>query len=136
MNKAKITYLFLDDADKARLCKLAYAKQLSVSTASNIIIKHLYILFNQTKPTYDKYIHKGSNQLCIKIRNEHNYKITCANATNCIYAYFHNDALPINWAKVNSKIQSEMDKTIDKNNQKNIEIRITYRIRKEMAKWH
>jgi len=134
--KAKITYLFLDDEDKARLCKLAYAKQLSVSTASNIIIKHLYMMFNWQDKRSLEYIKKGSNQLCIKIRNEHNYKITCANATNCIYAYFHNEVLPINWDRVNRSIQSEMDKTIDKNNQKNIEIRITWRIRKEMEKWH
>lgn len=134
MNKAKITYLFIDDDDKARICKLAFAKQLSVSTTANIIIKHLYILFDWKDERSFKYIHKGSNQLCIKIRNEHNYKITCANATNCIYAYFHNEVLPINWEKVNRKIQSEMDRTLDKNNQKNIEIRITYRIRKEMNK--
>lgn len=134
MNKAKITYLFLDDEDKARICKLAFAKQLSVSTTANIIIKHLYILFDWNDERSLKYIHKGSNQLCIKIRNEHNYNITCANATNCIYAYFHNEILKINWEKVNRKIQSEMDRTLDKNNQKNIEIRITYRIRKEINK--
>ena len=133
--KPKITYLFLNDDDKARLVKLAFAKQLSVSTTTNIIIKHLYTPFDCLKNKQETYINKGSNQICVKIRNEHRYNITCTNATNCIYAYFHNEVLPINWKKINSSIQSEMDKTIDKNNQKNIEIRITWRIRKEMEKW-
>lgn len=128
------TYLFLNETDKNKIKKLAQSKQLSLSTAVNIIYKRYYYLTAQE----ESYYNKGDKQIHIKIKNELNYPINCLFATNAIYAYLHNEVIKTHTKehlkKINSSIQSEMDKTYDPSCNKNIIIRELYRNRKALTK--
>ena len=128
------TYIFLDIEDKKRIIKLAQSKQLSFSTTCGIIIRQLYVVNDWHEKERNNYIHKGENQICIKIRDMQG--LTASIATNCIYQYLHEEVCKFNIKAIKRQIQSEMDKTIDHNANKNLEIRIAYRIQqRKLGKW-
>lgn len=128
------TYLFLNETDKNKIKKLAQSKQLSLSTATDIIYKHYYWLICQK----EEYFEKGNKQIHIKIKNENKNPINTMFITNALYAYLHNDVIKTHTKehlkKINSSIQSEMDKTFDPSCNKNIIIRELYRNRKALTK--
>lgn len=117
------TYIYLDQQDKAKLIKTATAKQLSLSSYINIIVKH-YIMCETNK---ESYIHKGQFKIHIKLRAKE-YNADSLTITNCVYRFLHNNEFytEINYKKLNSMIQSECDTTIDPNYLKNMIIRNTY----------
>lgn len=128
-----ITYIYLSNEDKARFKKLATSKQLSISTCTNILIKWLFCTINQ-----NQYYNKGQNKICIKIRNEYKNPVTTISASNCVYAFLHNEVInnlsPTFWKNIKRKIQSDMDTTFDENWNKNHEMRINYKAFQEYMK--
>lgn len=143
---SKITFLKLTKDDKAKLQKLARAKELSLSTCANIIAKHLF-LFVANEEKYFK--QTNETQTTIKIRNECNYEYTVANISNCIVLYFNHKYLNTNifkdkknieqqidefWYHTNKEIQKELDKTIDNNKNLNEEIRAYYRAKNHLER--
>lgn len=142
----KITFLKLTKDDKAKLQKLAHAKELSLSTCANIIAKHLF-LFVANDDKY--YIQTNDTQTTIKIRNECNYEYTVAKISNCIVLYLHHEYLNTNifkdknnieqqinefWYHTNKEIQRDLDKTIDVNKNLNEEIRAYYRAKNHLER--
>lgn len=125
----KETYIFLDVKDKKSLMALAQQHQLSLSTTAAIIIKWYFLPINAL---YKDYIHKGTQQVHIKIRNELQHDINCMNVTNCLYCYFNHpqNEVKINWRKLNQQIKKELETTIDRNANKNIEMRIAWRLQR------
>lgn len=125
------TYIYLSQEDMLRLKKLAESKRLSLSACVDIIAEgyHWFV------EPIENYINKGKIKTMLVIKNKATWPVKDKIATNCVYAYFHNEALNFypNKAGIKNtkrKIQSEMDKRYDPNYMKNIMIRTLYRINK------
>ena len=126
-----ITYIYLNNEDKNRLQKLAQAKQLSLSACVDIIATS----FQWYCETINNYINKGENKIKLSIKSKPLWKVNDKLATNCVYAYFHEESLdfiqnPAGIKNLKRKIQSTMDKTFDPNFLKNIIIRTNYKLQR------
>lgn len=123
------TYIYLDIEDMNKIRKLAESKQLSLSACVDIIAEaYQYFIM-----PIENYIHKGKIKTMVTIKNKALWPVSDKFATNCLYAFFHDEALSYFPNKdgiknVKRSIQSKMDKKYDPNYLKNQIIRQMYRI--------
>lgn len=128
------TNIWLDKEDKITLTKKAQQKQLSLSTYIGIIVRNYWIISHEN--IFKEYIHKGTEQTHIKIRNKEKHKLTPMIITNAVYLFLHPDKLSnytdkLQLTKLNRKIQSESDKEIDKFYLGNQIIRANYYVKRK-----
>lgn len=116
-------YLYINQEDKAKLQKQAFAKQLSLSTYVALITE----VYNYLGQNIEGYLTDTTQKTHLKIKNKH---FTDKSISNSVYIFLHGNETEykvLNLKKLNSMIQSKADKTYDPNFMKNYIIRTTYR---------